>query len=179
MFTTSTPGLFLFLKQWKWKLLPNADILFSDETFSSLKGHDSDALYVLIFSLINCSHLLPWCCSTKSENLGKLLFNLNGTRGSGCGSVGRALPYNTRGPQFETSNRKLYITLILSTVLKRRKLRKIDREWPNLTIRKGTIFIYVGIDVKFYTLKSEKINMIISSIIISRLLSKMTLAKLA
>ena len=39
--------------------------------------------------------------------------------GSGCGSVGRAVASDTRGPRFESSHRQnLFVT---STVLKRRK----------------------------------------------------------
>ena len=46
--------------------------------------------------------------------------------GSGCGSVGRAVAFNTRGPQFDSSHRQNFIehcllTCLLSTVLKRRK----------------------------------------------------------
>ena len=51
---------------------------------------------------------------------------------SGCGSVGRAVASDTRGPRFESSHRqKNYIEHLLSTGLKRRKLRKRGREWPN------------------------------------------------
>ena len=47
--------------------------------------------------------------------------------GSGCGSVGRAVALNTRGPRFDSSHRQKFIlnicllTCLLSTVLKRRK----------------------------------------------------------
>ena len=46
--------------------------------------------------------------------------------GSGCGSVGRAVAYETRGPQFESSHRQTFISdiWVLSTVLKRRKEKK-------------------------------------------------------
>ena len=40
--------------------------------------------------------------------------------GSGCGSVGRAIASNTRGPQFESRHQKIYLFLLniclLSTV---------------------------------------------------------------
>ena len=44
--------------------------------------------------------------------------------GSGCGSVGRAVASDTRGPQFESSHRKIKFilnTYLPSTVLKRQK----------------------------------------------------------
>ena len=42
--------------------------------------------------------------------------------GSGCGSVGRAVASNTRGPWFESSHWKNLLNIyLLSTVLKRRK----------------------------------------------------------
>ena len=46
--------------------------------------------------------------------------------GSGCGSVGRPVASNTRGPQFESRNWQTFVWNIcfLSTVLKRRKIKK-------------------------------------------------------
>ena len=42
---------------------------------------------------------------------------LRPTRGSGCGSVGRAVASETRGPRFESSHRqKIYNICLLSTV---------------------------------------------------------------
>ena len=42
--------------------------------------------------------------------------------GSGCGSVGRAVASDTRGPRFESSHwQNLLNIYLLSTVLKRRK----------------------------------------------------------
>ena len=43
--------------------------------------------------------------------------------GCGCGSVGRAVALDTRGPWFESSQRQIFIENIclLSTVMKRRK----------------------------------------------------------
>ena len=44
------------------------------------------------------------------------------TIGSGCGSVGRVVAANSRGPRLESSHlQKNYIEYLLSTVLKRRK----------------------------------------------------------
>ena len=44
----------------------------------------------------------------------------NREQGSGCGSVGRAVASNTRGPRFESSHRQIFIYIlkicILSTV---------------------------------------------------------------
>ena len=47
-------------------------------------------------------------------------------KGYVCGLVGRAVASNSRGPWFE-----IYIKHLLSTVLKRRKIKdKTGREWP-------------------------------------------------
>ena len=52
--------------------------------------------------------------------------------GSGFGTVGRVVASDTRKPQFESSHRQNFVLnmCLLSTVLKRRKLRKRGREWP-------------------------------------------------
>ena len=54
--------------------------------------------------------------------------------GSGCGSAGRAVASDTRGPRFDAVISKIYIehlyTCVLSTVFKRQKLIKRGREWP-------------------------------------------------
>ena len=54
-------------------------------------------------------------------------------RGSGCGSVGRAVASDTRGLWIKSSHRNTFIwnICLLYTVWKRRKLRKRVREWPN------------------------------------------------
>ena len=48
-----------------------------------------------------------------------------GKKGSGCGSVGRAVASDTRGPQFESSHRQKFIYVehlfTVNFVLKRRK----------------------------------------------------------
>ena len=49
--------------------------------------------------------------------------------GSGCGSVGRGVASDTRGPRFESSHGETY-TDYFFTVLKRRKQRKRVQEWP-------------------------------------------------
>ena len=46
----------------------------------------------------------------------------NDLEGSGCGSVGRVVASNTRGPRFESSHQQNLLNIcLLSTVLKRRK----------------------------------------------------------
>ena len=49
----------------------------------------------------------------------------NGWGGSGCGSVGRAVASNTRGPRFESSHQQKFIHIehlfTVNRVLKRRK----------------------------------------------------------
>ena len=55
------------------------------------------------------------CSTSKREREKKL-------RGSGCGSVGRAVASDTRGPWFESSHQQNLLNIcLLSTVLKRRK----------------------------------------------------------
>ena len=45
--------------------------------------------------------------------------------GSGCGSVGRAVASNSRGPRFKSRHRKKFIfNILLSNVLKRRNKEK-------------------------------------------------------
>ena len=50
--------------------------------------------------------------------------------GSGCGSVGRAVASDTRGPQFESSHRqnKIYIEHLFTVNCIEKT--KIGREWP-------------------------------------------------
>ena len=50
---------------------------------------------------------------------------------SGYGSVGIVVASDTRGPRFESSHwQNLLNIYLLSTVLKRQKLRNRGREWP-------------------------------------------------
>ena len=51
-----------------------------------------------------------------SKHLVACVINMNG-----CGSVGRAVASNSRGPRFESNHWQKFIELLLSTVLKRRK----------------------------------------------------------
>ena len=49
--------------------------------------------------------------------------------GSGCGSVGRAVTSNTRGPRFESSHRQKFINIeqllyTVNCVMKRQKIKK-------------------------------------------------------
>ena len=50
----------------------------------------------------------------------------SGKLGSGCGTVGRVVTSDTRGPWFESSLKQIFIQgiYLLSTVLKGRKQRK-------------------------------------------------------
>ena len=76
---------------------------------------------------MECHYLLNFICCDKLENN---FLNVRVTRtravvvalGSGCGSVGRAVASDTRGPRFESSHRQNLLNIcLLSTVLKRRK----------------------------------------------------------
>ena len=48
---------------------------------------------------------------TKNENKRKSNSELK--EGSGCGTVGRAVAYDTRGPGFESSHRQLLLNIYL------------------------------------------------------------------
>ena len=45
------------------------------------------------------------CCWSETELLDRTLKSQE----SGCGSVGRAVAFNIRGPRFDSSHRKIYI----------------------------------------------------------------------
>ena len=73
------------------------------------------------------------------------------SKGSGCGSVGRALASDARGPQCDPAIGKLlYQTLIclLSTVLKRLKIKKKEAMNGPFLKRTSLWSCYVGIKAK-------------------------------
>ena len=80
---------------------------------SSLTGFDQTSKWTLI-----------WVTQAKQLNPKKQEIK-HKTGGSGCGSVGRAIASDTRGPWFEPVIGKICIehlfTCLLSAVLKRRK----------------------------------------------------------
>ena len=97
---------------------------------------------------LRTTHFFVWSIH-NSVQLGRgracilLLMNLRGERntfsGSGCGSVGRAVASNTRGPQFESGHRQnLYWTEF--TVDCNEKKKKRGREWP-VFIKRNTFNI--------------------------------------
>ena len=61
--------------------------------------------------------------SCEDVKISKLSGNIFLGQGSGCGSVGRAVASNTRGPRFESSHRQKIIEHLstVNCVLKRRK----------------------------------------------------------
>ena len=63
--------------------------------------------------------------------------------GSGCGSVGRAVTFNTRGLRFESSHRQnLYWTFVcLFTIncIEKTKINKRGREWPTFKRKSAAI----------------------------------------
>ena len=63
--------------------------------------------------------------------------------GQWCGSVGRAVASNSIGPRFECSHQQNLYRNLLSTELKRRKLRKRGREWP-IFLKKRDPYIKIG-----------------------------------
>ena len=72
------------------------------------------------------------------------------TLGSGCGSVGRAVASDSRGTGFESSHRQKFILIIYCQLLmKRRKWRKSDREWPIFIKNVKTLMRYLVAFKKF------------------------------
>ena len=47
--------------------------------------------------------------------------------GSGCGAVGRAVAYNTRGPRFDSSHRQLLLNIYLQLTVCRKDENKEKR----------------------------------------------------
>ena len=54
------------------------------------------------------------------------------TRGSGGDSVGRAVTFDSRGPQFESSHRKKLYWISTVNCIEKTKIMKKGREWPIL-----------------------------------------------
>ena len=52
--------------------------------------------------------------------------------GSGCGAVGRAVAFKTRGPRFDSSHRQNFIEhlFIINCIEKMKINKKRGREWP-------------------------------------------------
>ena len=60
-----------------------------------------------------------------------LSFKNGPLQGSGCGAVGRAVAYDARGPEFESSHRQLLLNIyLLLTVCRKDENKKRGREWP-------------------------------------------------
>ena len=71
----------------------------------------------------------PICLQTiRRDYLAKVL----NSWGSGCGSIGRAVASNTRGPRFESRHRQIFVEHLFTVnciVLKNKNKRKRGREW--------------------------------------------------
>ena len=63
--------------------------------------------------------------------------------GSGCGAVGRAVAFKTRGPRFDSSHRQNFIEhlFIINCIEKTKINKKRGREWP--TFLKKTLVLCV------------------------------------
>ena len=75
------------------------------------------------------------------------------TQEIGCGAVGRAVAYNTRGPGFEFSHRQLLLNIyLLLTVCRKDKNKEkgagngpfLKRDWPQV------------LDAPFFTVRSRR-----------------------
>ena len=65
--------------------------------------------------------------------------------GSGCGAVGRAVAYDTRGPGFESSHRQLLLNIYLLLTVCRKDENKEKRPgMAHLFFLKKKIFILVS-----------------------------------
>ena len=65
-------------------------------------------------------------------------------QGSGCGSVGRAVASDPRGPRFKSRHRQIFIEHLFSVnfiVMKRQKIKERGQEWPFLKKRKVVFVI--------------------------------------
>ena len=80
--------------------LPNVEEdLFSQETLLQHKAFHDDG---------DQQEYFKFDCKNKAEGLMHVIRHDN-SEGSGCGSVGRAVASDTRGPRFESSHRqKIY-----------------------------------------------------------------------
>ena len=52
------------------------------------------------------------------------ILNKNLSKGNGCGSVGRAVVYDTSGPWFKSSSRQNFTMIFFCKLWKRRQYRK-------------------------------------------------------
>ena len=71
--------------------------------------------------------------------LANRLRNFNDRLGSGCGAVGRAVAYDTRGPGFESSHRQLLLNiyLLLTVCRKDENKRKEAGNGPSFKKKKN------------------------------------------
>ena len=65
----------------------------------------------------------------------------NNIKGSGCGAVGRAVAYDTRGPRFESSHRQLLLNIYL--------LLTACRKDENKEKRPGMVHLFLTIILNF------------------------------
>ena len=84
--------------------------------------------------------------------------------GSGCGSVGRAVTFNTRGPKVDSNHRQnftehLFNNLFIINCIEKKKINNRGREWP--TFLKKTLNLGVNLDYlqkKFITLATGLVS---------------------
>ena len=63
----------------------------------------------------------------------------NKDKGSGCGSVGRAVAFDTRGPRFDSSHRQNFIEHLF--IINRIEKTKINKKRPGMAHFKKTIVL--------------------------------------
>ena len=74
-------------------------------------------LHFRLIYAINSKHMLSKICLWLDSSPGPLLLEVTTASinnvGSGCGAVGRADAFDTRGPTFESSHRQLLLNIYL------------------------------------------------------------------
>ena len=121
-------------------------------TFEGIgKGYLSIAISAIANWLLTARRILSLSLShsnisiahSLTHSLAFALPKLYFCMGSGCGSVGRAVAFNTRGPRFDSSHRQnfiehLFVNLFIINCIEKTKINKRGREWP---ILKKTLFL--------------------------------------
>ena len=67
--------------------------------------------------------------------------------GSGCGAVGRAVAYNTRGPRFNSSHRQLLLNINVLLTVCRKDENKEKRPGMAHLLKKSIVSSWIGKDL--------------------------------
>ena len=92
--------------------------------------------------------------SSSCSYLNFLSFN-SWPQGSGCGAVGRAVAYDTRGPGFESSHRQLLLNIYLLLTVCRKDENKEKRPGMAHFFKKKTKLLKIFLDRKAHLFISK------------------------